>query len=494
MEAAVSNVNVEEETLLPLKRLNPGLSELGDSLVRKLHAMMRVSQIYDANNVTFKKFMHESLQTMNSLTEKEGRLSLKILKGDIFLNDERLRYSVEGFTSFKNVVTQWKKKRIGGFTFEGLLNGEMLQEFMYNMNSLPDMHDENAANFNERMAYHKIHSIEAIPLDKIEEEALDTIYQKDDQKVVAKKVFFEALGTVKDLITQIKQKQNPNMRKLKRLVQTTVRLAMEDESILLGLTAIKNYDEYTFNHSVNVSIYSIAIGRRLGFSKKTLTELGMTAMLHDLGKAKVPKEVLNKPDKLDEAEWGLMKKHPLMGVEIVLNLKQLGEINPRTVIGIFDHHLKTDSSGYPKLLRKKERSLFGRIIQIADVYDAMTTPRVYRKKSYSPDQVLAVMLKDRETTFDPIVLKVLVGLVGIFPVGSLVLLDTGEIAVTYKVNPDPELLDRPQVIVISRDEKGDVKRSFVDLSEPSRAGAYKRSIVKTLDPNKYHIEIAEYFI
>ena len=74
MEAAVSNVNVEEETLLPLKRLNPGLSELGDSLVRKLHAMMRVSQIYDANNVTFKKFTHESLQTMNSLTEKEGSL------------------------------------------------------------------------------------------------------------------------------------------------------------------------------------------------------------------------------------------------------------------------------------------------------------------------------------------------------------------------------------------------------------------------------------
>jgi len=183
-----------------------------------------------------------------------------------------------------------------------------------------------------------------------------------------------------------------------------------------------------------------------------------------------------------------------MGVEIVLNLKQLGEINPRTVIGIFDHHLKTDLSGYPRLFQKKEPSLFGRIIQIADVYDAMTTPRVYRKKSYSPDQALAIMLTDGETAFDPSLLKVFIGLVGIYPVGSLVLLDTKEIAITYKTNPDPELLDRPEVIVIYRDGKGEVQKNFVDLSEPGSAGAYKRSILKTLDPNKYHIDIVKYFI
>jgi HD-GYP domain-containing protein (c-di-GMP phosphodiesterase class II) len=494
METGASNVEVKEGTPLPLGMSNAELSERGNSLLKKLHLMMRVSQIFGANNVTFRRFMRESLEAINAITEKERRLSLKMLKGDIFLNDQRLRHSVDGFASFKYFITQWKKKRIGGVTFEGVLDERMLQEFVYTMNSLPDGRDENAADFNERMAYHKIHSIEVVPLDETEDEDADSILQKDDQKVVAKKVFFETLGTIKEVITQIKQKRYPDVRKLKRLVQASVRLAMEDESIMLGLTTIKNYDEYTFNHSVNVSIYSIAVGRRLGLSKKALTELGITALLHDLGKSKVPREIVNKPDKLDDAEWVLMKKHPLMGVEIVLNLKQLGELNPRTVIGIFDHHLKTDLSGYPGLFRKKEPSLFGRIIQIADVYDAMTTPRVYRKKSFSPDQALAIMLKDRETTFDPILLKVFIGLVGIFPVGSLVLLDTKEIAIPYKMNPDPELLDRPQVIVIHRDGKGEVKKSFVDLSEPGSAGAYKRSIVKTLDPNKYHIDIVKYFI
>jgi len=438
--------------------------------------------------------MHENLETMNAISEKERRLSLKVLKGDIYLNDQRLRYSAEGFTSFKYVITQWKKKRIGGVTFKGVLDDRMLQEFVYTMNSLPDWRDENAEKINERMVYHEIHSIEVIPLDENEDDDEGNIFQKEDQKVVAKKVFFETLGTIKEVITQIKQKQYPDVRKLKRLAQTAVRLAMQDESILLGLTTIKNYDEYTYNHSVNVFIYSIAIGRRLGLSKKTLTELGITAMLHDLGKSRVPREVLNKPDKLDDAEWDLMKKHPLMGVEIVLNLKQLGEVNPHIVIGIFDHHLKTDLSGYPRVFRKKEPSLFGRIIQIADVYDAMTTPRVYRKNSYSPGQTLALMLKDRESTFDPALLKIFIGLVGIFPVGSLVLLDTKEIAITYKANPDPELLDRPQVIVICDNGKEEVKKSFADLSELDSAGGYKRSIVKALDPNKYHIDIAKYFI
>ena len=161
------------------------------------------------------------------------------------------------------------------------------------------------------------------------------------------------------MITHIKGKQYADVRKLKRLAQKAVHLVMEDESILLGMATIKNYDEYTFNHSVNVSIYSLAMGKRLGFSKKTLTELGITALLHDIGKSKIPREVLNKPGPLDDGEWGMMKKHPLSGVEILLNLKQLGEINPRMVIGIFDHHLKSDFSGYPKLFRKKEVSLFG---------------------------------------------------------------------------------------------------------------------------------------
>ncbi len=473
--------------------LNPTLSKLGNALITKLHVLMKVSQIYDAKNVAFRQFVQESLDTANTLIEKEGGISFKIVKDDFFINDQRLRYSVEGFTSFKFVHTYWKKRRIGGVSFKEILEERALKEFIYTMNGLEERGQENAAHFNEKMATLGIHSIEVIALEEVEGEDNDPL-KKEDQQVVAKKVYFETIGTIKGVITQIKGKQYPDVRKLKRLAQNAVHLVMEDESILLGLSTIKNYDEYTFNHCVNVCIYALAIGRRLGFSKKTLSELGITALLHDIGKSKIPREILNKPAALTDGEWAQMKKHPLAGVEIVLNLKQLGEINPRMVIGIFDHHLKCNLTGYPKLFRKKEVGLFGKIIQIADVYDAMTTPRIYRKEAYTPEQALAIMLKDRGSHFDPILLKIFIGLVGLFPIGSMILLNTREMGIVYKPNPDPRLMDRPLVILISKDSKGEVKKKLVDLAEVDGGGQYKRSIVKTLDPNQYHINIASHFI
>jgi len=455
---------------------------------------MRISQIYDSKNVALHQFIQESLQTINTLIQREGTLSLKIIKDDFFLNGQRLRYSVEGFTSFKYLSTHWKKRLIGEVVFKSSVDEEMLKNFIYALINLEEGGEKNAALFEEQLANCQITSIEVNPLEVVEGEEEAFTLQEEDHKEIAKKVFFETVGTIKELLTQIKGKQYADVRKLKRLAQKAVHLIIEDESILLGMTTIKNYDEYTFNHSVNVSIYSLAMGKRLGFSKKTLTELGITALLHDIGKSKIPREVLNKPASLDEEEWGMMKKHPLMGVEIVLNLKQLGEINPRMVVGIFDHHLKSDLSGYPKLFRKKEVSLFGRIIQIADSYDAMSTPRIYKKTPYTPEQALALMLREKTVHFDPLLLKIFIGLVGIYPIGSLVLLNTRELGIVYKPNHDPKCLDRPIVIQVARDEKGDAKKEVIDLTETDGAGRYKRSIVKTLDPHKYHIDIAKYFL
>jgi HD-GYP domain-containing protein (c-di-GMP phosphodiesterase class II) len=470
------------------------LSKLGNSLVTKFHVLMRITQIYDSKNVALNQFVEEFLETINTLIQREGVLSLKIIKNDFFLNDQRLRYSVEGFTSFKYLLTQWKKRLIGEVIFKTLVEEGMVRYFIYAFINLEEGCGENADLFKKQLESHHITSIDVNPLEIIEGEEEALTIQKEDQREVGKKLFFETIGTIKEVITNIKGKQHADVRKLKRLVQKAIHLVIEDESILLGMTMIKNYDEYTFNHSVNVSIYSLAVGKRLGFSKKTLTDLGITALLHDIGKSKIPREVLNKPATLNDEEWEMMKKHPLMGVEIVLNLKQLGEINPRMVVGVFDHHLMRDLSGYPKLYRKKEVSLFGRIIQIADAYDAMTTPRIYKKIPYTPEQALALMLRERTVHFDPLLLKIFIGLVGVYPIGSLVLLNTHEIGIVYKTNPDATCLDRPIVLLVDRDERGDAKKELVDLTEPDGTGDYKRSIVKTLDPYKYHIDIAKYFL
>jgi len=477
--------------------MDADLLKLGNNLVTKLHVLMRISQIYDSKNVALHQFTQESLQTINALIEREGSFSLKIVRDDLFLNDKRLRYSVEGFTSFKYLLTQWKKRLIGEIIFKGSLDERILKDLLYAFMNLEEGQQENAALFTEQLVNKDIHIIEVNPLEvsESEEEGLEgaMMLLREDPQEVAKKVFFESIGAIKDVITHIKGKQYAEVRKLKRLAQKAVHLVMEDESMLLGMATIKNYDEYTFNHCVNVSIYSLAIGKRLGFSMKTLTELGITALLHDIGKSKIPREVLNKPSSFDDGEWGIMKRHSLWGAEILLNLKQLGEINPRIVIGIFDHHVKSDFSGYPKLFRKKEVSLFGQIIQIADSYDAMTTPTIYRKVPFTPEQALALLLKERTLHYDAILLKIFLGIVGIYPIGSLALLNTHELGIVYKPNPNPKWMDRPQVLLVSRDERGEAKKEMVDLTETDGRGQFKRNIIKTLDPFKYHIDITKYF-
>lgn len=494
MEIVESTVSPPTRSQKPAETMDTYLSKMGNNLVTKFHVLMRISQIYDSKNVALQQFTQESLQAINAMIQRDGNLSLKIMKNDLYLNAQRLRYSVEGFTSFKYLITQWKKRLIGEVVFKGVVDEDTLKDFIYLLMNLEEGHEENPNSINEELAKRGLSMIEVNPLETSEGEEEAIAFRREDQREVAKKVFFETVGTIKEVITNIKGKQKADVRKLKRLAQKAVHLVMEDESILLGMTTIKNYDEYTFNHSVNVSIYSLAMGRRLGFSRKILTELGIAALLHDIGKSKIPREVLNKPGPLDQEEWNLMKKHSLMGVEIVLNLKQLGEINPRMVVGVFDHHLKNDPSGYPKLFRKKELGLFGRIIQIADCYDAMTTPRIYKKVPFTPEQALAVMVKERGVQFDPILLKIFIGLVGVYPIGSLALLDTREIGIICKPNLDPKCTDRPQVMLVARDAKGYAKKEIVDLMERDGNSHFKRSIVKTLDPNKYHIDIAKYFL
>jgi HD-GYP domain-containing protein (c-di-GMP phosphodiesterase class II) len=493
MELDPSPVESRESSKAPPEATGSDLSKVGSHLVSKFHVLMRVSQIYDTKNVTFRQFSQETVQTINALIQEGTTLSIKILQNEILLNNQRLRYAADGFMSFKYVLTHWKKKLIGSVTFAELVDERVLHEFISIFNSLEDGRKDNATHFTQRLAGHGIHSVNVTPLEESASEKEDTALEIEDHKEVARKVFFEAIGTVKESMTRIKANQYPNMRKLKRLVQRTIRLVVEDESILLGLTTIKNYDEYTYNHCVNVSIYALGLGRRLGFPRETLTELALTALFHDVGKSRLPKEVLNKPAALNDEEWALMKKHPLTGVETILNLKALGDINPRMVIGIFDHHLRGDGSGYPKLFRKKEISLFGRIIQIADVYDAMTTPRVYRK-AWTPEQALAFMLRDRGKHLDPILLKIFIGLVGIFPIGSLVLLTTGELGIVLKPNAESKWMDRPQVILISQDEKGYARKELADLTATNGGNQFKRTIVKTLDPNQYHIDITKYFV
>ena len=158
-----------------------------------------------------------------------------------------------------------------------------------------------------------------------------------------------------------------------------VDLILEEEQLLIGMTSIKDYDEYTYNHSVNVSILSVALGQRIGLSKKALTELGIVALFHDIGKIEIPKEILNKSTNFTEQEWDIVKKHPSWGVRALLRMKKIDYSSIRAAITSFEHHMYSDLSGYPKPRQPLELDFYSKIVTLADNYDGMTSSRVYAR-------------------------------------------------------------------------------------------------------------------
>jgi HD-GYP domain-containing protein (c-di-GMP phosphodiesterase class II) len=221
----------------------------------------------------------------------------------------------------------------------------------------------------------------------------------------------------------------------------------------------------------------------------------MSGLFHDAGKTRIPKEILNKTEKLTAEEWVIMRAHPIIGAEIVISMKEWGELSTRMIDASFEHHLKYDLTGYPKLARRRKVSLFGRIVAIADFYDALVRPRVYNRYPFVSEKILGFMLERSGKDFDPALVKVFVNMLGVFPLGTLVLLNTNEMGIVAQVQEDTELIDHPKVWILSYSDGEYRKGRMVDLREMDETGGeFKRTIVKTLDPNEYNINVAEFLI
>ncbi|HEY5600450.1 MAG TPA: HD domain-containing phosphohydrolase, partial [Candidatus Manganitrophaceae bacterium] len=175
-------------------------------------------------------------------------------------------------------------------------------------------------------------------------------------------------------------------------------------------------------------------------------------------------------------------------------LKGINDMAIRVTIGAFEHHLNYDLSGYPKLANKRNLSLLGRIICIVDCYDALTSSRVYNRVPFPPDKALRFMLSKSGKAFDPILLKLFVNAIGIYPIGAMVLLNTKEIGVVFASNPSPDKGDRPKVKRVLNASGGEAGGEIVDLSEQDENGRFRFEIVNVIDPNKYKIDVAKYFL
>lgn len=460
--------------------------DLGKNFINSLQILLKTALIHDINNVAFHASLDKFMESIHLLFAGEGIFSLRLIQECLFIDDIKIKVDIENFLASMFLIEEMKKRDVGSIIFSAPLSSDELKQFVYAFTGVDQKSPEPFEEFVDKL---RSLSVTHITIDRAKEESEYFDHVLEDTREMAKHLYFKTITVASEIMESAKLKNSASIKKAKRLVQSMVDLMLQEESTLLGLTTLRAYDEYTYNHSVNVSILSIAMGQRLGYHRRELGELGMATLFHDIGKVELPVELLNKPSEFTPEEWQIIRKHPVHGVKTLLKLKGLQEQAIRMIMASFEHHLNYDLSGYPKLATPRRVSLFGRITSIADCYDALTSARVYNRNPFIPDKALSFMMKKSNTAFDPILLKIFINVVGVYPVGTLILLNTKELGVVMKANPNPANIHKPRIKLITDSQGNEIDGEIVDLSENQGT-----LVVRSLDHRKYGIDVSKYFL
>ncbi|MDR2869091.1 MAG: HD-GYP domain-containing protein [Deferribacteraceae bacterium] len=273
----------------------------------------------------------------------------------------------------------------------------------------------------------------------------------------------------------------------REMVSTLVEQCIKTPEAFISITRLKDFDNYTFMHSVNVSVLAISLAKRLGFSAKDLNNIGFAGLMHDIGKMGVPESILNKPGKLDGPEFEIMKQHTVKGY----NYLKAANITEESILqAVRCHHEKSDGSGYPDGLMEAQIPKFAKIISIADVYDAITSERVY-SKGMMPAEAIRTLFSWSGRHFNDALVKFFISIMGIYPAGTLVMLDSGELAIIMWPNKKDPM--RPKVLVITGPDMAHLDEPFIfNLSSyNARTSTPYKSVVSALNPQDFNINVNE---
>jgi HD-GYP domain-containing protein (c-di-GMP phosphodiesterase class II) len=470
-------------------RFDERLLLLGKRLVRAVFVLYKTTGTYAAGHPAFEPPLGELAEVVRELERRREEARLAVHADSLFVGELRLKPDAAGFDAFSTTLRTLKRCGIGSVDFNGRASPGEIQAWFGLLRQIDAAPPEDPCG--ELLDRMRAAGIAGIAVERPAEGAGGPAGALDhDAKERAKGIYAQTVEAIAEVMEHVKLGKALRLKRAKRVVQTMIDQMLAAESNLLGLTNLRCHDEYTYNHSVNVGILALAIGQRVGLDKNRLVDLGMAAVFHDIGKSCIPLTVLNKPAPFDEQEWAVIRRHPVFGVRELLKLKGADALTARIMQGAFEHHLNLDGSGYPSVEYPRGVSLNGRIVAIADCYDALTSARVYRRTAEPPDATLRYILLRGGTLYDPILAKLFASALGVYPVGTLCQLSSGEIGVVMEGNPDPERWDRPRVKLIAGPDGAAADGAVIDLADPA-AG---RRIARTLDAHRHGIDVARYFL
>src|SRR5881394_2383723 len=402
--------------------------QLADELLRRFAASLRSAQLYSKGHPLIARNLESLSAALQLLHGLSPAVVIGLVGDEVIVDDMPIAKA----DAIGPLARRLQQSGIDRITFDRGVSAEELASFVEAITAL-ERRDANETG-PDLPDLRRIRVGRVVVEQKVAGDLADM--------ATIKKLYNDAVSVAGQLWETAQHEGKPDSGAARTMIDGLAQAVAQNRTALLALTTLKNYDNYTFTHMVNVSILTMGQARGVGIDGPLLREFGLAALMHDIGKVRTPTEILTKPEKLTESEFEITKRHTVDGAEI---LRRTPEIPALAPVVAFEHHLRLDGTGYPGGVRREGLNLGTMLCGIADVYDAMRSQRSYQQ-AFPTDRILAVLQRNDGKQFDQNLIRRFAQLVGIYPAGNLVRLRTKELAVVTKAYaPDPY---RPRVKVI----------------------------------------------
>jgi putative nucleotidyltransferase with HDIG domain len=400
-----------------------------EELLRRFGAALRAAQLYAPGHPLVARNVAAFTDAVNRLLEDMPSISIALIADEVVVGDVPL---TRGASTLGDLFSKLKSRGVERLSIDkGVTTDDLVTTVDTLCRRLKSAGDPTEIPF-PNLAHVRIGLV------RVEERTQTTLADM----ATIRKLYSRASSTMRTVCENSGRDGVAKAAEVRTVVDDLAQVVSQNRAALVALTDMRAADDYTFTHMVNVSILTMVQARFLGIDGTLLREFGVAGLMHDIGKIRVPREILVKPGKLDDQEMGLMRRHPVDGAEM---LRKTRDLPPLAAVVAFEHHLRLDGSGYPFGVKRPTLNLATLLCAIADVYDAMRSKRQYQQ-SFAAERVRAVLERSDGQEFERHLVRRFVQLMGIYPVGSVVRLDTGAVAVVLR--PNPASPERPRVRVV----------------------------------------------
>lgn len=379
-----------------MQTFEKNVAKYGKSIITNLHILVRMAGIYDSMNEAILNAAKKLASDLEKLLRETGDITVKIIEGSFYIEGIRIKFGVSDIESLSSFSEKLGEKSIGMFAFRAPIEPEDLIQLTYAIKAGTEASDVQSVLENRLARGITVGG----PVFLQKEEGVDI----KDSNAMAQRAYVKAVAVFREMDKAIKSGSRSKLNKIKRALQLIVDCIESDESYLLGYALAKNSRNY-YRHTVNVSILSVALGKRLGFSRIQLRTLVIAAFFHDTGKIEIPASILNKKTDFSPMEQELLKRHPIDGIKLILRSFGLSEISILSMLVSYEHHMKFDCSGYPSVPKKRDINLFSRIVNIANDFDSLISEMIGSDGRYGVYEALKSMSEGSGSAYDPFLFK-----------------------------------------------------------------------------------------